>query len=550
MTSNKLHFPYVVDDLLLLSSDLVGAVTVSQGDRAILGCLEIDGDAKRSTKLVVSAISLANAGRRVIDTAGDTSAAKTLRKLLKQRLELRVGRKGNKENLALWEGFLTPRASSPPSVPRVQKLVLADLDLAVTNTSHLESDATVVAQLLGELLSLFLGCSQESSLDSLGILLELRTKLLPLDINLPLLNNEGSLTLLTHNQRGTGLLGVHAQIVSTSVGTTNTLNPARAGEQLGIPTVASVMSHLVGHVLTEAQLVHVDTNLLQELVDASKEIAESLVVNETILNSLANLDSLGLSLARKLSITVEGGSKRHLGLVELEELGKVEELALSSLGTEVTRVVAAGTDSGLEHEVEGNRLCRLGTGSRVSEVVLLDELAELGAAVVVDSGKNLLVLLDNSIVKLDSLGLGLLFLLLGAGFENGLDEVVGSENLAVLGVLAHPVGKLVDVTTGLENLVRSQDRTVNLEHILLEDEVFPPLVNDGRLERTTGRTIVEQTTNTAVDLEGGGIEHASSEDGFENSLVKGLALEGCRAGSHCVFGALLRLLQFESVEGS
>jgi hypothetical protein len=98
--------------------------------------------------------------------------------------------------------------------------------------------------------------------------------------------------------------------------------------------------------------------------------------------------------------------------------------------------------------------------------------------------------------------------------------------------------------------VGSQDSAVNLEHVLLEDEVFSPLLNDGRLKCTTGRAIVEQTTNTAVDLEGGGIEHASSEDRFENSLVKGLALEGCRAGSHCVFGVLLRLLQFKGVEGS
>jgi hypothetical protein len=203
--------------------------------------------------------------------------------------------------------------------------VLVDLDLAVSNASNLEGDAAVVAQLLGKLLSLLLWCGQESSLDSLGILLELRTKLLPLDIDLPLLNDKRSLTLLTHNQGSTGLLGVHAQIVSTSVGTANTLDPARAGEQLSIPTVASVVSHLVGHVLTEAQLGHVNTNFLQELVDASKEVAQGLVIDKTILDSLANLDSLGLSLARKLSITVE---KDELDVLDLVESG----VLLATLG--------------------------------------------------------------------------------------------------------------------------------------------------------------------------------------------------------------------------
>ena len=194
--------------------------------------------------------------------------------------------------------------------------VLADLDLAVGNTSNLEGDAAVVAQLLGKLLSLLLWCGQESSLDSLGILLELRTKLLPLDIDLPLLNDKRSLTLLTHNQGSTGLLGVHAQIVGTSVGTANTLDPARAGEKLSVPAITSVVGHLVGHVLTETQLGHVDTNLLQELVNTGEEVTQSLVIHETFLNSLANLDSSGFSLTRQLGITVEKDELNILNLVE------------------------------------------------------------------------------------------------------------------------------------------------------------------------------------------------------------------------------------------
>ncbi|KAI6772113.1 hypothetical protein HG530_003071 [Fusarium avenaceum] len=106
------------------------------------------------------------------------------------------------------------------------------------------------------------------------------------------------------------------------------------------------------------------------------------------------------------------------------------------------------------------------------------------------------------------------------------------------------------MAAGLENLMWSQDSAVNLEHVLLKDKVLTPFVDDCCLKSTTRRTIVEQTTNTAVDLERGGIKHATSEDRFEDGLVKGLALEGGRAGSHGDFVALLRLLQLKSVEGS
>ncbi|KAI6772111.1 hypothetical protein HG530_003069 [Fusarium avenaceum] len=392
----------VINDLLLLSSDLVGAVTVSQGNGAVLNSLEINSDTEGSTKLIVSAVSLTNAGGRIVDTAGDTGTTQTL--------------------------------------------FLADLDLAITDTRDLESDVAVLAQLLGKLLSLFLWRGEKSCLYSLGILLELRTELLPLNINLPLLNNERGLSLLTDNQGSTGLLGVDAQVVGTSVGAANTLDPTRAGEKLSVPTVASVMGHLIGHVLAESQLAHIYTNLLQEQVDSCNEVTQSLVINKTFLHSLANLDSPGSGLAGQLGITVKKNKLNILNLVEsgvllatlrvdevldlshkelthsqqtstrgdlVSELGKVQELALGSLGTEVARVVAAGTNSGLEHKVERNGLCGLNSSGRVSEIVLLDELTELRAPVVVNSGKNLLVLLNNGIVELDSLGLGLLLLFLG-----------------------------------------------------------------------------------------------------------------------------------------
>lgn len=473
----------------------------------------------------------------------------------------------------------------------------------------MQADLASLGQLLGQLLSLLLRGGLQRGLDSLGVLLEQRAKLLLLDINLPLLKDARLVKLLSYNQRSTSLLSVNAQIVGTAVSTANALDPAGGGQQLGIPAVAGIVSHLVSHVLTEAHLRQVDTDLLQEEVDSGQEVSQSLVVNKTLLNGLANRNLSGLSSARQLGIAVEenkldilnlmesavllatlgvdevlnlgheeltnsqqtgsggnlvsvrladrGGSERHGALVELQKLSKVEELTLGSLGTQVAGQVAAGTNGSLEHEVEGDGLGRKHASGRVLQVILLDQLAELGTVVVVDSGQNLLVLLHHGIVELDGLGLGLLLLLLGvvlllhllatsllvtveARLEDGLDEVVGSEDLAVLGVLAHPVGKLVDVATGLENLVGGQDGAVDLEHVLLEDKVLAPLVNDVGLESTSWGAIVVETANTSVDLEGGGVEDTAPQHSIEDGLVEGLALEGGRGGSHgCGFWLLL-----------
>ena len=331
-------------------------------------------------------------------------------------------------------------------------------------------------------------------------------------------------------------------------------------------------------------------------MNASQEVAEGLVVYQARLDSLADSHSPDRCLARQLGIAVEKdeldvlnigeswvllaalrvdevldfshqeladakqtGSGRdlvavrlangsrgegHVASVEVEQLGKVEELALGSLRSEVTRQVAAGTDGRLEHQVERNRRGGLDAGCRILKVVLLDQLAELLAAVVVDLGQDLLVLLDDRVVQLDGLlTLGLLFLLLGvllllhdglsarlfvalqARFEDILHKVVSPEDLAVLGVLAHPVGELVHVPAGLEHLVGGQDSAVDLEHVLLQDEMLPPGINNVRLQGATRWAVVVETGDATVDFEGGGIEQAPAQHGVEKSPVKGLALQ-------------------------
>jgi len=51
------------------------------------------------------------------------------------------------------------------------------------------------------------------------------------------------------------------KIKSGAIGTTHALDPAVGGEELGVPAVAGVVSHLVVHVLTETDLGRISTNL-------------------------------------------------------------------------------------------------------------------------------------------------------------------------------------------------------------------------------------------------------------------------------------------------
>lgn len=111
--------------------------------------------------------------------------------------------------------------------------------------------------------------------------------------------------------------------------------------------------------------------------------------------------------------------------------------------------------------------------------------------------------------------------------------MIRTEDLAGLGVLAHPVGELVDVARGLQDLMGSKHGAVKLHHVLLEDEVLAPCVDNVGLESAAGRAIVVKAGNTAVELKSGCVKEAATEEGVEGTAIKGLAGLG---GRHFVFG--------------
>jgi hypothetical protein len=147
-----------------------------------------------------------------------------------------------------------------------------------------------------------------------------------------------------------------------------------------------------------------------------------------------------------------------------------------------------------------------------------------------------LILLDNRILELDSsrlddLLLFLLLVILGSlresslttsfsvslqtGLDNGLNEMVGTEDFTSLDILDHPVGEsgswgavsiiapmcnlryiLVNVSRGLKDIMKGHDSGVKLGHILLNDKVLPPHVQNVRLQSRSRWTIVVKTGNT------------------------------------------------------
>ncbi len=59
------------------------------------------------------------------------------------------------------------------------------------------------------------------------------------------------------------------------------------------------------HVLSESDLARIHSNFLKEQIDTRQEIAQSLVVNDTILHSLSNRRLFHSCFPRKLRMPIE-----------------------------------------------------------------------------------------------------------------------------------------------------------------------------------------------------------------------------------------------------
>lgn len=94
-----------LQNLILAGTNLLGRVAVAQGDGVVLDGLEVDGDTEGSAQLVVTGVTLANAGRRVIHTAGNTQTAQLHAQVLGQGLEGGVGGERHQQDLGRGDGW-------------------------------------------------------------------------------------------------------------------------------------------------------------------------------------------------------------------------------------------------------------------------------------------------------------------------------------------------------------------------------------------------------------------------------------------------------------
>ena len=298
-----------------------------------------------------------------------------------------------------------------------------------------ENECSPLRQLAPHLCQHGLIHAVDEGLDRSCLLAERLAKVLLVELGRQLLGDDRLLQGLSHDQGVTGLRHMHGEIVRRSVCAAHTLRPAVRVVDLRVPAVCRVMRHLVRHVLAEAQARRVNADLDQEQVNASQEIAQRLVCNHALVDRLTNLHARHLGAAGRLCVTIKEvelyvpnvreplvvlvfgvdemfylchgelahakqprarrdlvteratDTSRREGdtpVIELEQAREVEEMALSCLRSEETRMLAGGADATCEHQVELYRLRDLVVRVRVPDIVLLAELTELRTGIVVE----------------------------------------------------------------------------------------------------------------------------------------------------------------------
>mmetsp|Transcript_7192 Transcript_7192/g.13408 ORF Transcript_7192/g.13408 Transcript_7192/m.13408 type:complete len:308 (-) Transcript_7192:294-1217(-) len=306
---------------------------------------------------------------------------------------------------------------------------------------------------------------------------------------------------------------------------TSNLHPfVSTQENLSVPAISRIVSHLILKMLPEAQLERVDAARVQEQLRAGEEVREGLVVDDLLVHSLAEshlhrlaltllefsreeprVDALDLVVAHvalvvrvdevldfrleELADSQETGSRRdlvterkadlrggegHAVPVVVEQPLEVDEDALRGLGAQEPGGVAGGADLRREHQVEREGLGELVASAGSFDFEHFELLAELLRRVGVRLG-------------LDGEEFGALLLGHGTRLDHFVDvllqELVGAEAVAFLNVFDHEVSKLSDVSRRLEDLVRGNAHGGDFEHVFVDYEMPPPEVKELVLER-------------------------------------------------------------------
>ena len=153
-------------------------------------------------------------------------------------------------------------------------------------------------------------------LNDLGVLLKEGSQYLFVDRWHILLVDTRFLQRLLYHKITLCPLAVHREVKGTSVGATNALDPSVRRVNFSVPTVASIMRHLIVHVLPEAKALRVDSDSFEEQEDTTEEVTKSLVVNHATRHSLTDRFLGHSRLTTLLHMRREEGKGERRNLLE------------------------------------------------------------------------------------------------------------------------------------------------------------------------------------------------------------------------------------------
>eukprot|EP00043_Microstomoeca_roanoka_P000733 m.28804 g.28804 ORF g.28804 m.28804 type:complete len:421 (+) comp10478_c0_seq1:1119-2381(+) len=310
------------------------------------------------------------------------------------------------------------------------------------------------------------------------------------------------------------------------------------------------MRHFVAHVLTEAKLVRICTNLHEELVDTANVITQRLIGNHALGHSLTNghfgqrltMFLVGGGVQRQHSVTksLELGVILVVGIKEIFNLGKWEfthtqetrarrnfvtvcntnlcttkrqlvtveivqaleshKNALSKLRAKKTGVVTSRANLGLEHHVEVNGVRKIIASNGRFDLKLLEQSLQLLFRVCVSESLDMLKLLH--------LGNGS-FRILHLSSHHILEKVISTVAIASLHITHHDISKALGVTRGVKNTEGRHGRAVDFKDVVFKNEMTTPFLLNAIHDGTTGWSIVIETGDTAIDFKCRSVEEAA-----------------------------------------
>eukprot|EP00982_Pelagococcus_subviridis_P014608 31342-Pelagococcus_subviridis.AAC.47 len=512
--------------------DLIARVSLAHGHRAVLQRPVIHRHRERDPELVVSRVPLPHRRRGRVQLRGDALGGQLPGELLRVRVHPGVVHEREDREL---DG----RDERGELKHRLLLVVPADVERVLEHAVHDAADPErrlddgrreiPPAELLrlhahadhpGEDLFLARGGGERRRAvrvdfrrererrvrHRLGVLLERLAHVLLVRLAHENLGDDRLVVAFVRGELNLALVAVRFQVKRAPVREADALDPSVRALDLRVPAVLRVVRHLVLQVLAEPQTLQVDADLLEEHVRARDKVRQGFVRDDPLRDRLSRGHQERLLHRRELRVAREQVElhvrdfvePRVLFLLRMHEvldlrlLAEVHEDPLRGLRSQEPLRRAAGADLRREHQVERVRRRKVVLRLRGFDPEVHDRGAHLFRGELLDPREHVLEL-SSSVRGRHGVREN--------AFQVFLDEVVGAEAVLRDDVFHHEVRELLDVPGGLKHDLRGHGRALELEHSFVQDEVLPPERLQVRLHRATGRAVVVQARDAAVDLE-------------------------------------------------